>query len=577
MLGLRRISIVIAPAVAVAAANAVSAGTLQFTECAAQAGIAVQHATPNGVSPIPMFPGGAAGDFNRDGWQDLYVVMGGVQPDCLFINNGDGTFTNHAIEAGVAWKHIGAGASVGDYNNDGWLDIFVTSFGPTATEPGNHRLYRNNGDGTFTDVAVAAGVNLTARNQPDGFGSAFGDYDLDGDLDLFVAGWIFQSGGNRLFRNNGDGTFTDVTANLNFSLRETRGFSPRFTDMDGDRYPELLLAADYGTSKYFINNTNGTFTEATHAAHVGLDDNGMGNTTGDFNGDGLIDWYVTSIFADSPNGPYGNKLYINQGNHVFTEIAHSVGIDDGGWGWGTSAIDLNHDGMIDIAETNGWTNFQWQNERAYIFMNLGNLQFSSVASSVGMTHDGQGRGLMNFDYDNDGDEDIAIFSLGETLELFRNDLSGPNRNSLRLMFDTSARPDLAPDGFGTRVEVVVGGVTQTRYLDGGCNFLSQSELSTHFGVGAAETVDEVRVHWANGRTLVLNDVPVNQTLTVVAPFPADIDQDGDVDIRDLAWALASSGRCKGDAGYDARADIDGNGCVEISDLSELLMDYGLTR
>lgn len=562
---------------ALSATGLASGGVLQLQEVAGASGVAVTHDTPAGSAPIPMFPGGSAGDFNRDGWQDMYVIMGGREADCLFMNNGDGTFTNYAESAGVAWRHVGAGASVGDYNADGWLDIFVTSWGPTGEQPGMHRLYRNNADGTFTDVAVAAGVNQTAANQPDGFGSAFGDYDLDGDLDLFVTGWILQSGGNRLFRNNGDETFTDTTANLNYNLRVTRGFSPRFVDMDGDRYPELLVAADYGTSKYFINNRNGTFTEATSAANVGHDENGMGNTVGDFNGDGLIDWYVTSIFADSPNGPYGNKLYINHGNHLYAEIADAAGVDDGGWGWGTAAIDLNHDGLLDIAETNGWTNAQWLNERAYIYLNQGSLQFASVGPLVGMTHDGQGRGLMNFDYDNDGDQDVAIFSLGETLELFRNDLSGSDRNWLRLTFETHERPDLAPDGFGTRVEISVGGVAQTRYLDAGCNFLSQSELAAHFGVGAATTIDEVRVTWANGRTTVLEDVPANQTVHLAVAFPTDLDTDGDVDIRDLARALSSFNRCKGDTGFNPLVDFDGSGCIEIADLSTLLMDFGLSR
>ena len=161
-------------------------------------------------------------------------------------------------EAGVAWEHRASGAAATDFDGDGWTDLYVTSHGPPGVPaPGHQRLYRNRGDGTFEEVAAAAGVAIVSTTSGDGFGAAFGDIDLDGDLDLFVSGWQFESFGNRLFRNNGDGTFTDVTNSAGIAADGVRGFAPCLADMTGDRYPEILIAADFGTSSYFINQDSG--------------------------------------------------------------------------------------------------------------------------------------------------------------------------------------------------------------------------------------------------------------------------------------------------------------------------------
>ena len=331
---------------------------LMFAEAAAEVGIFAPHSTPFAPKKegAEMMGGAAAGDFNNDGWMDLYIIGGGLSPDRLYLNQGDGTFDNVAAAAGLEDLHVGSGATVGDYNADGYLDIFVTSFGsPDNPGPGNHRLYRNNGDMTFTNVAAAAGVAWSSAELGDGFGAAFGDYDLDGDLDLFVAGWVKHSAGNRLFRNNGDGTFTDVTDAAGIVDNGIRGFSPCLADMDGDRYPEVLLVADFGTSEYFINRGDGTFVNRTDAAGVGQEWSGMGTAVGDVNNDGRLDWYTTAIFDDDHEGRGdGNKLYLNLGEHRYEEVAAAAGVADGGWGWGTVITDLNLDGHVDIVETNGW-------------------------------------------------------------------------------------------------------------------------------------------------------------------------------------------------------------------------------
>ncbi|MCP5100309.1 MAG: CRTAC1 family protein [Chloroflexi bacterium] len=495
---------------------------LLFSDQTAVSQVAMTHATPiTSGDGAKMISGAAAGDFNNDGWQDLYVIGGGLVADNLFINQGDGTFDDMAASAGLADLHLGSGTAVGDYNKDGWLDIYVTSFGPPdAMAPGQHLLFRNNGDLTFTDVAVAAGVNQASPVYADGLGAAFGDYDLDGDLDLFVTGWRKPGGtpalGNRLFRNNGNGTFDDVTNLAGIVDEGIRGFSPCFVDMDGDRYPELLLGADFGTSQYFINKTNGTFQEYTDQSGTGEEWSGMGTAVGDVNNDGRFDWYVSAIYDDDGVGRGdGSKLYLNQGNHSYMETAASAGVDDGGWAWGTVIVDLDHDGWSDILGTNGWDLPSYIDEMSKVWINNQDNTFTEMAATVGFNHTLHGMGVLNFDYDNDGDQDIVVTAYNDDLHLYRNDLPATN-NWLQVKLDTSAAPDLAADGFGSRITVQVNGQTYYRYLNGCSHYLSQSAPIVHFGLSTAESIDELRVEWANDTVLVMTDVAINQLITLSA-------------------------------------------------------------
>jgi hypothetical protein len=506
---------------------------LATTPVAAQAAFSNQTATA-GVTNTPFvwvdmagrshYPGGAVGDFNRDGWPDIFFLGGGGTEDKLFINDGDGTFTDEAVAWGVFLEHRGRAITVGDFNNDGWHDVYITSGGDMSAgdRPGQHILYRNNGNGTFTNVATVAGVNHTSATFMVTTTPAFGDYDLDGDLDLFVATWGVGSDGNRLFRNNGDETFTDVTIAAGLNPTGTQGFAPRFADMNGDRYPELLIAADFETSRYYINDGDGTFTDGSAASGTGLDSNGMGTTVADVNHDGFLDWYVTSIYRDNPFTNNGNFMYINQGNDTFVPLLEAAGAKDGGWGWGTEALDFDHDGWIDLAATNAGGDDsapEWQFENSYLFRNNGDTTFSDVTTGSGFDHTDNGRGLFILDYDRDGAMDIVITSYNDTVALFRNDISGPNTNWIELSFDTSANPGLAPDGFGTRVVVTTGSFTQHHYLSGGATYVSQSQLAMHFGLGSATTIDTMTVEWADGTTTVLNGVPANQIMTIAAPAP----------------------------------------------------------
>ncbi|MCB9844925.1 MAG: CRTAC1 family protein [Phycisphaeraceae bacterium] len=548
-------------------AGTIHAQTLTFTNVTTQVGAACSHNQSNLVAPCAaMCSGGAAADFNNDGWMDIFVVSGEQFPDRLFINNGDGTFTDRATEAGVDRHHYGMGIAIGDYDDDGWVDIFINSGGPKTVDgvpqAGFHILYHNNGDGTFTDVANDVGINSAlSASAYNGWGAAFGDYDLDGDLDLFIAGWIPDAlPSNVLLRNDGDAGFADATDSVcfsggggafDFSNPPTRGFSPLFADMNGDRYPELLIAADFMTSKYFINNGDGTLTEATGASGTGLDGNGMGTTIGDFNNDLRFDWYVTSIFG-TPSGDVpgtGNMLYMNNGDHHYTEMGGSAGVKDGGWGWGTAALDANNDGWEDIAETNGWRfRDEWNNEKSYLWLNQGNMTFTEVGLASGLDHQEMGQGLIRLDFDNDGDQDVAIFSHYGPFYLFRNNLQGPGTNYLRLFFDTSADRRIAPGGQGAVVHVSTGKSTQARQVVGGSHFLSQSEMSAHFGLGHAKQADEVLVIWPSGKRTRLREVAANQTLTIracVADLTGSSDPnspdygigDGSVGVADFLYML----------------------------------------
>jgi hypothetical protein len=470
------------------------------------------------------YPGGAVGDFNRDGWPDIYLIGGGGPggADALYINQQDGTFVEESASWGLGESHTGHAAACGDFNGDGWPDMFVTTGGSNSgggERAGQNMLLKNNGDNTFTDIAVSAGVNQSSATEMRSVSPAFGDYDLDGDLDLMVLSWgdpAMGNDGNRLYRNNGDETFTDVTDAAGI-VQNLRGFVPRFVDMNGDRWPELLLVADAFTSRYYVNNQDGTFTDQTGTAGTGLDTNGMGSTIIDFDRNGLPDWYVTSIYRENPIPNHGNFLYVNQGNDVFVPLPETNGAKDGGWGWGTEAIDYNHDGWQDLVETNGIGCCEWVGEQAYLYRNNGDTTFTEVAVSLGLIHNYEGRAIMTLDYDRDGDMDVMITAYEDPVVLLRNDLSGTDINWVQINLDTSLNDGLAPDGVGSRIIVTAGGATQYFWLVGGNSYVGQSQLVAHFGLAGATIIDSITVEWSDGTTTVLNDQAVNQIMTIAAP------------------------------------------------------------
>ena len=507
----------------------------------AQVGFGVSHATTyTGPDMEFMGGGGAAGDFDNDGDLDLFLIGGSAGVDKLYLNDGMGHFIDVGIFAGIARTHQGTGVAVGDYDNDGDLDIYVTSLGPPVTrQPGRNVLYRNdgavNGIPTFTDVTNIAGVSTTSTSVGETFSASFGDYDLDGDLDLAVAGWL---GGSRLYRNNGDGTFTNVTTTAlsDTNMSVIRGFAPRFVDIDGDRYPELLFVADFYTSQYFVNNQDGTFTNQTVSSGTGLDSNGMGNTFGDYNNDGVLDWYVSSRINHEQTTGSGNMLYMGGPNaHVFEESSLTRGCNYGYWGWGVVSVDFNHDGALDLFETNGF-NGSFESDPSILFVNDGTGHFVDMTTQSGINDAGQGRGLINGDFDRDGDQDLIVLNLRQTPVYYRNDLSGSDINAITLDFDTSSVDGLAPNGFGTRVWIDSASHNQLRYLDGGTNYLSQSELSVHAGIGS-DTSASITILWANGVTEVFPSVAPGRYTIKALSCAGDLTGDGILNFFDISRFL----------------------------------------
>ena len=521
-----------------------SAQSISFTDQTASSGLVATHAPTFAADDVA---GGTVGDFNNDGYQDVFYLSGGALPDRLFINNGDGTFTDQAAAWGIAASHRGSAASAADYDGDGDLDIFVNSF------TGN-RLYQNQG-GSFIDVAAAAGVDSDSF-----YGSAFGDYDLDGDLDLAVVDW--NSGPmNRLFRNDG-GTFTDVTTSSGVgpALTGTFGYAVRFCDMDGDRYPEILWVGDFTTSRYFRNLGDGTFSDITTLAGVNFDDSEMGHTVADYDRDGDFDWYVTTINT--------NNLYRNDGAHSYTQIAEISGVDFTGWGWGTVSADFDHDGWVDLAATS-------QSSGQFLYQNVsttvgGPLSFQFW--NIGFSANASGRALSHFDADNDGDQDLLIFPREGPLQFYRNELSGPNTHWLRVTLSPGTESDIAPHGAGSVITAVAGGETHVFRVDLGCNYLGQSEIPAHVGLGAENMVQTLTVDWPNGLQTVLTDVPADQTIHIeagVAPSPdfrrGDVNNDGAIDVADPITLLANLFNGGAPPACEDAADLNDDGQINIAD------------
>lgn len=522
------------------------AGT-RFSDQTTAAGVVFEHGQARDHRSGPMGGGGAIGDFNGDGYPDLFVVGGGDVPDALFINEGDGTFSDRAREWGLVETYRGTGATVGDYDHDGDDDLYVTSMGDgdrLLPRAGDHRLYRNDG-GYFSEVAEAAGVNRTS-DYPDGYGAAFGDYDLDGDLDLFVAGWhgIGSVGalGSRLFRNRGDGTFEDVTESADVMQRSTHAFGAIFADMNGDRWPELLVAGDFGTSRYYRNNRDGTFTELDPGSgealldaedpgwSIGKAHNAMGAAVADLDGDLRPDWFVTAIWPafQLESSHWGNGLYLNRKGHRFEERSARARLSDGGWGWGVATTDFDHDGRIDVFMTNGWpdddvvTGESFDREPSDLFVQRRSGAFVRAGDRAGLEASQDGRGLLTLDYDRDGDLDVVVLSNRDELRLYRNELIPSARNPrrtnwLQLSLDTSTRADLAPRGLGSQVSLWAGGRWQRAWMTGGGTYLGAHEQTVHFGLGRARRVGAIVVRWADGRRTVLWNVRANQHIELSPP------------------------------------------------------------
>ncbi len=555
--------------------------SLSFIEVTEQAGLGgAQRAIAPGSRYSAMQGGGVAGDFNNDGYHDIFVLAGGGVGDYLYINNADGTFSEQAAAWGVDRAHYTFGASAADYNNDGYLDIFVTSYGDATFAPASGKmiLYRNNGpdsngNWSFTDVAVSCGVNRLFGDTRDGIGSGWGDYDLDGDLDLMVCGYNESRPCNRLFRNNGadtDYSFTDVTAEAGIEFTEVPGFIPHFVDMNNDRYPEIILVSDTGRSRYLVNNGDGTFVDRTSIANGIGSASAMGIDVGDINNDGLLDMYISSINYTS-SGP-GNVLLIQNPDGSFNDTARDNGTSAGYWGWGVLMQYFDHDRDLDLAETNGFIG-AFIGDPAVLFENAGNgVDFTEVAAQAGFVHTGQGRGMVRMDIENDGDLDIAIFENVGQLRLFANTLTDnatpADRNWVRVLLDTSANARLAPNGIGAMVNIITADHTQPRPMHCGANHASSSPIEIHTGLGDTDTIDAVQVRWPDGSFTTLTDVAANQTLVIPARATrVDYAPDGVTNVMDIMSYIALF------QSNDLAADHNGDLRLNFYDIAAFIRDY----
>lgn len=482
-----------------------------------------------------MTGGAAAGDFDGDGATDLLVTRLDGH-DLLFRNRGDGTFVEVSAQAGLQrWELSSNGAVWGDVDNDGDLDLFITTIGDTR-----HYLFINDG-GVFTEQGMERGVAVDTGDRRIGFSAAFGDYDRDGFLDLHVTEWrpsqLVGHGvaGVRLLRNLGadaPGHFEDVTeaagvqmegvvSQTQAELTEgTFAFGSTFVDLDGDGWPELAVASDFGTSRLFWNNGDGTFSDGTLAAQVGTAQNAMGTTFGDYDADGDLDWFVTSIYSfqrGSPGGEEegtknGNRLFRNDGGRRFSDATDDANVRDGSWGWGAAFFDADNDGDLDLTMTNGMLMMPGYGADATRYWeNDGTGRFRSRSTDVGLDDIEDGKGLLVFDADNDGDLDVFVVNNASAPLFYRNESRGAGR-WLRVSLEgvTSNR-----QGLGAKVSVFASGLPeQIREAGVSTHFLGQSEDALHFGLREAGSADVV-IRWpASGLVTTLNDVPADSWIRV---------------------------------------------------------------
>ncbi len=483
-------------------------------------------------------------DYNNDGLLDLYVVSGryvdGVtkfsKPDGieatnhLYRNNGDGTFTDVTAEAGVGGKGFGMGVTVGDYDNDGYEDIFVTNWGSSI-------LYHNNGNGTFTDVTAKAGV----ENPHFGTGAAWIDYDRDGKLDLFVGNYLkfdpnakreyfsadafpgpldYEGDADRLFHNNGDGTFTDVSHKAGIDNPLGRAMGVTVGDYDNDGWPDIYIANDTMESYMYHNNHDGTFTNVAPDVNTAFGANGeatsaMNPIFGDYDNDGWQDLFVSDMRY--------HRLFHNPGPKGFwldTTVETGVAAVSGQYvAWGDGFYDYDNDGWKDLFIVNGGLHWLIPMEDS-LLRNNGDSTFTDVSSQAGSYFQFKkvGRGACFGDYDNDGYMDAFIVVLGGKGILLhaKPPASGPRNHwlTLKLVGTRSNR-----DGFGARLEALAGDLHQYVEAASENGYLSQGDPRPHFGLGQHTEVDKLIIHWPSGTEQVLEHVKADQILTVKEPSP----------------------------------------------------------
>ena len=513
----------------------------QFVEVGVRAGLTHRHRNGASLEKLMMetFGSGvAAFDFDGDGLVDLFLVNGAGSDHRLYRNLGGMKFADVTAQSGVKGNgSFGTGVAVGDFDNDGRPDLYVTGFGA-------NQLFRNEGRGRFRDVTARAGVSGGGWSSSAGFF----DYNRDGRLDLYVARYLdydvkdnpycgfvkpgyrmycdprmFDGKPDLLYRNNGDGTFTDVSKSAGIANPAGKGLGLAVGDIDNDGWPDLYVANDGVRNFLYHNQRNGTFTDIAYGAAVGFDGHGrpqagMGTEIADYDGDGLPDIWVTN-FAEELN-----TLYRNLGNLLFEDVTENAGLQSGftPLGFGTRLFDFDNDGDLDLHVTNGHVTDNvklYQPHLSYaqrdlLYENIGGGRFKDVSAESGPAFklEHVGRGSAVADFDNDGALDIVIANLGDRPYLFHNE-TRPRGHWLSLDL---GRPD-------ARVILAAGGRKQYRYATSVNSYLSSSDARLHFGLGSATVAERIEILWPDGTRQVLENVKGDRILKVpVAARPPGV-------------------------------------------------------
>ncbi|MDH3243513.1 MAG: FG-GAP-like repeat-containing protein [Saprospiraceae bacterium] len=474
------------------------------------------------LDDISSMNGVAVADYDRDG--DLDIYFSGFLPfidsvpesyNRLMRNDGNGTFTDVTLEAGfisqftnpavITETGVKLGVSWGDFDNDGYPDLYLT-------HRGGNQLYRNEGDGTFEDVTESAGVIgcLTCYNA----GGLWWDHDRDGDLDLYVS---ILDGPNILYENNGDGTFSDRT---NFYKLGGAGitWTSVALDVGKDGFLDLYNANDTQINEFFENRTGTNYVEASRAYRLADEGAGMGLAIGDYNNDGFFDIYVTNIFNHKPN-----PLFKNLGNRRFENQALEMGVSNAGWGWGTKFFDCDHDGDEDLYVVTGTMDKQYINQTLqegtenYFFKNTlmegseGFVDWSAESQTAGSAAT-KGRGLEVFDYDGDGDLDMLVANIEEPPQLYRNEVMETGESALSNWIQISLEgTESNRSAFGTEVKITIGDRSYYRWHHGS-GFYGQSVQPVHFGLADADKIDEIQITWPLGLVQKFEDISANQLI-----------------------------------------------------------------
>ena len=545
----------------ITAGGFVEGAAVVFVDATREAGLEKFHHRSGEPSKTTILetPGSGVAllDYDNDGWLDIYLLNGstvaalkGKEPaprELLLHNNHDGTFTDVTEKSGLANERWGFGVAVGDYDNDGWPDIYVSNYG-------KNRLYHNNHDGTFTDVAEKAGVALGGWST----GATWGDYDHDGYLDLFVPGYVkfdinhppvSGQGGlpagfcqfrgvtvmcgprglpgepDHLFHNNHDGTFTDVSVKAGVDdKRGYYGLSSVFVDVDDDGWVDLAVANDSVPKYLYRNRHDGTFEDVSYLSGFALNDEGreqaaMGIGVGDYKRDGRVGLYITNFSDDY------NTLYQNDGDASFTDVSRRAAIAElttPFLGWGTGFLDFDNDGWLDIFVANGHVypevdKTDWGTtyaQRPLLLRNLEGNKFTEVpaAPGSGLAVVKTARGAAFGDIFNDGRIDVVLNNMDDTPTLLRNVVKNGNH---WVAFKLVGGEKSPRDAIGAKVFVTAGGVRQRGDVFSGGSYASSSDQRLHFGLGPATKIDKVEIHWPSGVKSEIVPPAVDRIYTVL--------------------------------------------------------------